>query len=192
MRKSLFILLLLGFALGLQIACERPSSPTIATRQQIWFHPMTAQADRAGINATPTQLILQNDDGLGAGLTITASAPVADDDLEWVNLDLPLPVLNAAGQPWKIDSLEVCYDVSAEVPERTFISQVRLTEMTTPEVATVRHDDGTNLHSTSPTCYGSNVADVPINGAYELSLRIVIGKTSDRIRIGAIRIFLKT
>jgi hypothetical protein len=153
---------------------------------------MTAQADRAGINANPTQLILQNDDGLGAGLTITASAPVSDNDLEWVNLDLPLPVLSADGRPWKIDSLEICYDVSAEVPERTFISQVRLAEMTTPDVATVRHDDGTDLNSTAPTCYGSDVADVPINGAYELSLRIAIGKTSDRIRIGAIRIVLKT
>jgi len=188
MRNSLLKLLLASFAVVCQTACTR-NGVELCKRQDIWFHPMTAHADRAG--AAPTLLVLKNDDTFGSGLIITASATVLDSDLEWVNVDLPLPVFNAECKPWRIDSIEVCYDVISEAPERTFISQVRLTEMTTPNVAFVRHDDGTDLHSTTPTCYRSDVADVPVNGAYALNLRIVIGKVEDRIRVGAIRIVLK-
>ncbi len=168
---------------------KKTTSPK--AKKEIWFHPMTAHADRTGANTPPTALVLRNDDTFGAGPIITASAVVRDEDLEWVSVDLLLPVLNADGKPWKIDSLEVCYDVSTTTPDRTFISQLRLAEMTTPNFATVRHDDGTNLSSTTPTCYISDVADVVINGAYELAIRIAIGNTSERIRIGAIRMVLK-
>lgn len=150
---------------------------------------MTAHADRA--DAAPSALQLQNNDPFGSGLIITASAAVLDDDLEWMRVDLPLPVFNAGGLPWKIDSVEVCYDVSVAAPGKTFISQVRLTAMTTPNFATVRHDDATNLSCTTPACYGSNVAEVPINGAFALNLRIAIDNPADCIRIGATRVFLK-
>lgn len=191
MKKIYFNPILLCVFLFTQFGCNN-NNHVLATRQEIWFHPMTAQADRAGLNTPSTALVLRNDDTFGAGLILTAGTVVQDNDLEWVNLDLPLPVLNAGGEPWKIDSLEVCYDISTTTPDLTFISQVRLTEMTTPNSATIRYDDGTNLNSATPICYVRDVGDIAINGAYGLAFRIAIGNTNDRIRIGAIRVVLKT
>ena len=60
--------------------------------------------------------------------------------------------------------------------------------MSTPEHALVLHDDGTDLHSTSPVCYRSTVAGrVPTPGtAVTLSLRLTFQNTTDQILLGAI------
>lgn len=53
-------------------------------------------------------------------------------DLKWVYMGLRLPPCSA------IKAVRICYQLENS---RSFISQVRLTEMQTPEQALVRHDD---------------------------------------------------
>jgi hypothetical protein len=101
-------------------------------------------------------------------------------DLKWVSIDLPLH------QNITIDQVTVCYELSNA---QSFISQVRLVEMTTPNQAVVRHDDPTDLKSTSPTCYSSQVAGfAPAAAAVTLLLRLNFQDTSDEIRLGAVAV----
>ena len=76
---------------------------------------------------------------------VTCTSP---DDLKWISMDLRLP------QNVSIGEIIVCYQVSNK---KSFISQIRLTEMMTPDKAIVIHDDGTDLKDMSPTCYTSHV-----------------------------------
>ncbi len=109
---------------------------------------------------------------------ITATAP---GDLKWVSLALRLPPFT------EIKAVRVCYQVSNP---RSFISQVRLTEMTTPERALVRHDDATDLTNVAPTCYVSEVANLRAEGAITLALRLNFANRSDKIILGAVGIDL--
>src|SRR5229473_8259455 len=90
------------------------------------------------------------------GTIVTCTSP---GDLKWVSIGLPLP------QNITIDQVTVCYELSNA---QSFISQVRLVEMTTPNLAVVRHDDATDLKSMSPTCYSSQVAGFAPAGAVTL------------------------
>jgi hypothetical protein len=98
-------------------------------------------------------------------------------DLQWISLPLIVQ------ENLKIKAVTVCYDLS---DSGSFISQVRLSEETTPPTATVMHDDGTDLTSTSAECVESVVSDYQPGGAVTLSLRLNFGDTADRIDIGAI------
>jgi hypothetical protein len=98
-------------------------------------------------------------------------------DLKWVFLTLPVNVGS------KIDSVTIYYQNSST---SSFISQIRLTNQTTPDFATVVHDDGTDLHSTSPTSFTSSVSGVVVEGSIILELRLFFASTSDMIKIGAI------
>ena len=53
-----------------------------------------------------------------------------------------------------VEEIIVCYQVSNP---QSFISQIRLSEIKTPEMAIVRHDDATDLKNTEPDCYVSKV-----------------------------------
>jgi hypothetical protein len=61
-------------------------------------------------------------------------------------MSLPLPYQAA------VQEVVVCYQLQSP---SSFISQVRLVEMTTPNVAHVRHDDPTDPKSTTPASYTS-------------------------------------
>jgi hypothetical protein len=91
---------------------------------------------------------------------VTCTAP---GDFKWVSLGLRLP------PEVQIDTVLICYEVSNA---RSFISQVRLVEMTTPERATVIHDDPTHLTSTAPATYSSAVSRLVPSGAVTLELRL--------------------
>jgi hypothetical protein len=107
---------------------------------------------------------------------VTCNAP---GDLKWVSMDLkPPPDL-------QIEEVDICYQVSNS---RSFISQVRLTEMTTPNQARVIHDDPGHLTSTTPTTYTSAVAALVPSGAVNLELRLNFQNTSDVILLGAVGI----
>ena len=67
-------------------------------------------------------------------------------DFRWVSMSLPLPYQAA------VQEVVVCYQLQSP---SSFISQVRLVEMTTPNVAHVRHDDPTDPKSTTPASYTS-------------------------------------
>ena len=85
-----------------------------------------------------------------------------------------------------IRGVVVCYRIVTAKPDSTYISQTRLTEMTTPNVATVRHDDGTNLTSTLPVCYTSMGSPFTVHGTITLELKMVFGSTSDKILVGGL------
>jgi hypothetical protein len=110
------------------------------------------------------------------GTVVTCNAP---GDLKWVSMDLRL----APGL--QIVQVDICYQLSNG---RSFISQVRLTEMTTPDHATVIHDDPADLTSTAPTTYSSAVAALAPSGAVNLELRLNFQNTSDEILLGAVGI----
>lgn len=110
---------------------------------------------------------------------IKATAP---GDLKWVSLGLKIPPFH------EINAIHVCYQLSNS---RSFISQVRLAEMRTPDQALVRHDDGTDLLSTAPACYRSQlVTSYRPGGAVLLELRLNFGNVADTITLGAIGVEL--
>jgi hypothetical protein len=112
-------------------------------------------------------------------IVLTPTAVSTENDFQW--LDLGLPSDNKT-----ITSVEVCYTVSPPAAAgRTYISQTRLTEMTTPNSATVRLDDGTNRTSTTPNCY-TVPANVAPTGSVAIELKVVFGSTGDRINVGMI------
>ena len=83
---------------------------------------------------------------------VTCTAP---GDFKWISMGLGLP------SNIRIESVTICYEISnpnPQTPPTSFISQVRLVEMDTPDQAIVRHDDPTDLKSTSPECYTSKVS----------------------------------
>lgn len=98
-------------------------------------------------------------------------------DLKWVSMGLPLP------QDVAIEEVTVCYQLSSS---QSFISQVRLVEMSTPDHASVLHDDPTHLTSTTPTCSSSKVGGIGATGAVILELMLNFKNTSDEIRLGAV------
>ncbi len=104
-------------------------------------------------------------------------------DLKWVFVGLRLPV------GILIKAVQVCYQLSNK---KSFISQVRLTEMQAPDTAFVRHDDATDLLSTDPTCYVSTVGAYRPEGAVTLALRLKFAKKTDKITLGSVGVDLET
>ena len=140
------------------------------------FSPLTAVA--VGPAGPPSKLSVSPYSSPSTAIVVTAGGAVKESDFQWVLLGLTV----ASGT--KVKGVVVCYQVLGG--ESTYISQVRLTEMTTPNTAIVKHDDPTNLTSTAPVCYKSKVTGFTVNGTNTLGLKIVIGKKSDKILIGGI------
>jgi hypothetical protein len=98
-------------------------------------------------------------------------------DFKWVTMSLLLPYQAV------VHEVIVCYQLQSS---SSFISQVRLVEMTTPDVAYVKHDDPTDLKSTTPASYTSVVdAFVPM-AALTVELRLEFQSTADSIALGAV------
>ena len=88
-----------------------------------------------------------------------------------------------------IDAIAVCY--SAFDPG-TFITAIGLTEFVFPAGGTNRHFDGTDLTSSSDTCYVSPVANYAPAGAVSLSLRLNFDAPAPSfVSIGAVAIRVK-
>src|SRR6266487_2802574 len=100
-------------------------------------------------------------------------------DFKWVSMSLRLPA-NAT-----IEEITICYQLTSK---NSFISQIRLAEIKTPDHATVRHDDSTDLKSTSPDCYTSKIDEsVTTNeAAMTLELRLNFDNVDDKIMLGAV------
>ncbi len=180
MQAAMWILMVLQGLAG--------AKGTNGLEQDIWVHPALAHADKAG--AKQTALVLKNDDTWGAGLVIQANEVVKDEDLEWIKIPLTLPSRSPNGERCWISAVEIYYDMPQARSNETYISQIRLAEMKTPDHALVTSDDGTDLRSPTPTSYVSKTGAL-VRGAYSLNLRIAIGDPHDIIRIGAIRIELR-
>jgi hypothetical protein len=110
-----------------------------------------------------------------AGVHVRASAV---GDLKWISLGLRVPTRH------EVVAVSIGYRLSNA---RSFISQVRLVEMRTPERAVVRHDDGTDLLSTEPATYRSELTGgYRPDGAVSLHLRLRFQDTADVISLGAV------
>jgi hypothetical protein len=145
---------------------------------KIHFSPLTAVA--VGPAGPPSKLAVSPHSGPSTAIAVTASSVVGESDFQWVQLGLTVP------GGLKIKGVVVCYQIIGS-REGTYISQTRLTEMTTPNVAVVRHDDPTNLTSPAPVCYQSKVSPVfAVNGTITLELKMVIAKATDKILVGGI------
>lgn len=149
-----------------QIIWKQHMQPTTTT---IWLSPTDF------VSGDPT-LKTRYPSVSSPNTTVTCTSP---GDLKWVSVGLRLP------QNVKIEEIMVCYQVSNS---QSFISQIRLVEMNTPNKATVIHDDGTDLRSTSPICYTSPVGGkVPSPGtAVTLALRLTFQNANDKIMLGAV------
>jgi len=148
-----------------------------------WFSPLTAIA--VGPDGPPSLLsVSPQAPGPSEAIMVTAGVEVEDDDFQWILIGLTIP----SGASGKIRHVQICYQVDAAEAGRTYISQVRLTKMTTPDVAVVIHDDETDLADTSPTCYKSQTKIKKVQGTITLRLKMVFGDPSDAILIGGIQL----
>lgn len=155
------------------LGCDK-NRPPVPTSKNWYFSPIPSIG--VGPNGLPTKKIdLKPYCCPSDAIEITSPSGATDDDLQWVNVPLSLP----AG---KINSVTVCYQVKGT---NSFISQVRLAKMTLPNSAAVVHDDGTDLKSTSPTCYTSKVGSAVIDGTITLSLRVAVAH-GESIQVGGI------
>jgi hypothetical protein len=144
----------------------------------IFFSPLTAVA--VGPAGPPSKLTVTPYSSPSTAIVVTANGPVVETDFQWVQLGLTVP----AGLV--IRAMVVCYQIVGS-PKGTYISQTRLTEMTTPNSALVVHDDPTNLLSPTPVCYTSvTKGPLTLNGTITLALKMVIAMKSDKILVGGI------
>jgi hypothetical protein len=150
-----------------------------AEAKNYWYSPLTAIAHATA--GHPLKISVQEHHSPPSALRITADQTVEDGDPQWVLLGLTVP-------SGTLKHLKICYEVVTNSPGTTYISQVRLAEMTTPDSALVIHDDSTDLTDTSPTCYKSLINDERVNGTITLALRVVFGSTDDMILIGGIKL----
>jgi hypothetical protein len=113
-------------------------------------------------------------------VVLTPRRVIGENDFQWMNLALP----------WdgaRVTSVRVCYRINTTAPGATYISQTRISDMTTPTSATVRLDDATDRNSATGTCYSVN-ANITPTGSLSLELKVVFGSGSDQISIGMIRL----
>jgi hypothetical protein len=113
-------------------------------------------------------------------VVLTPRRVITDSDSQWMNLGLPW---NGA----RVTSVRICYRVNTTTPGATYISQTRISDMTTPTSATVRLDDGTDRNSATGTCYSVNTNITP-TGTLTLELKVVFGSGNDQISIGMVRL----
>jgi len=147
-----------------------------------WFSPLTAVA--VGPAGPPSVLSVSPlVPGPSTAIMVTSDQIVEENDFQWVLLGLTLP----SGASGKIKYVKICYQVETS-SSGTYISQVRLTKMTTPDVAIVIHDDPTDLTETVPTCYESSVKKKKVSGTITLALKMVFASTDDVIRIGGVKL----
>jgi hypothetical protein len=151
-----------------------------AQAENIWFSPLTAIPE----DATGARSLVLGVAPYGDALEVTATGPVAEGDNKWVVLGLTTQANKV------IKGIQVCYEVITDSPGSTYISQVNLSTMTTPDFSTVIHDDPTNLTSTTATCYTSKTANrkPKVDGTTTLSLKMVLGSAVDKITIGGVKL----
>lgn len=151
-----------------------------AQAENIWFSPLTAIPE----DPTGARSLVLGVAPYGDAIEVTATEPVAEGDNKWVVLGLTTQANKA------IKGVQVCYQVITNSPGSTYIAQVRLTTMTTPDFSSVIHDDPTNLTSTTATCYTGNIAKhkPKVGGTTTLSLKMVFGSAGDKITIGGVKL----
>ncbi|MCI5222309.1 MAG: hypothetical protein D3924_06465 [Candidatus Electrothrix sp. AR4] len=119
-------------------------------------------------------------------LEVRADSVVEEGDFQWVLFGFSIPMEKNMRA---ISGIEVCYEIKSDVPGRTYISQTRLTDMSIPDAANIKVDDGTDRTELGPQCYVTSGRFTP-DGAVTLHLKVVFGGTGDAIIIGSTRLLL--
>lgn len=168
---------------NLQIEPPRPPNHAPIPRSSVnyWYSPLTAIS--SGPAGPPSKVIVAPYCCPSTALKIWANQTVREDDSQWVVIGLSVPNTNIKG-------VTIYYQAKTSSRGSTYISQVRLTQMTTPDKALVIHDDANNLASLLPTSYFSPL-NIKVEGIISLSLRIVIGNPGDSIILGGIMLELE-
>lgn len=149
------------------------------------YSPRSATADAAG-PGVPVLITVDSYLRPNTAIVVRAKQPIGESDhVQWVQLDLPVPTGAAAR---RITGVEVCYQINTASPGATYITQTRLTEMTTPDQAPIRLDDATNRTDRGPACYAVATSISPV-GSIVLHIRVIFGNTKDEIVLGAARLF---
>jgi hypothetical protein len=118
-------------------------------------------------------------------LLVKANQPVHENDFQWVTLGLTVPGFPTGTT---VTGVEVCYEIHSSKADTAYISQTRLTDMTTPNAANVRLDDPTNRMGPGPTCYRVKASFIP-KGTVSLALKVVLSNIQDEIRLGMVRLY---
>ena len=150
----------------LAIAVVLPSAPVMG-QVTTWFSPLGMSTNASNLTIAP-----------GSPSTAVRITSSATGGINFVNLGLTLPTSIT------IDAVTVCYQLASVA---NYISQTRITRMTTPDVATVILDDGTDHNLVTLECYDVDT-NLPVEGTITLSLRVEFTNTTDWIEIGAIGI----
>jgi hypothetical protein len=129
--------------------------PALATGAEytIWYSPLNFVPEDPSI-------IIEPYDGNPRAVRVTT--PEAG-DLQWIMLGLDLPT-NV-----EIRSIELCYRL---YDSTSYISAIRLTQMTMTEGSLIIWDDGTDLTDVGPTCYTSMESPESVEGTITLALRL--------------------
>lgn len=159
MRKhNLFIVIVFLIITQLQINAQ----------QTIWLSPLSLVSGSSEVTIVPSVFTNLN----AAAIT---STNLGSNNRVLLGLNL------SSNQ--KIDSIIINYRL---LNSASFIDQIRLTEMTNPNFATVINDDATDLTSTIAARYSSSVGGVTVNGTITLILFLNFADPGDIIYIGAI------
>jgi hypothetical protein len=143
-------------------------SGPVSAQEKFWFSPLTMTTSPA------TGLTIEPSLSPQTAIWITP----ATIGVFFVDLGLPLP------SDVLIDSLTVCYFLQNSA---SFITQTRLTRMTTPDAANVLFDDATDRNAILD-CYTIDVGNRAVAGAITLSLRLHFTNSAHAIEIGAVGI----
>jgi len=143
--------------------------PPLAYGQaEIWFSPLTmTTGPTTGLTVRPATIP-------NTAIRITSAA------LGTFSVDLGLTLPTAV----LIDYVIVCYQLDNTA---SFITQTRLTSMTTPDFADVSLDDPTD-RSALLECYTVDDGSYPVDGTITLSLRLTFANVAHGIEIGGVAI----
>ena len=178
MKKNLFFSTVFYIAIAFLLLNAGCSFPAVVISKTIYFSPIPSIG--VGPNGLPTKKINVTPYCCPSdAIEITTQGVVTEDDLQWVNIPLSLTAADT------ITAVMVCYNSI----NNAYISQTRLSVMTTPDHATVMLDDATDRKSTAATCYSVNT-NTKVDGTITLSLKVVV-PAGGAVRIGSIAISLK-
>src|SRR5215510_6246379 len=142
-----------------------PGDPSVTT---------TFNAVSSGVGGGLTGLVIQSS-------TLGENAQGGGNKVVHMGLQVP--------PGYSIRGVRVCYELSNK---RSFISQIRLSQVQTPpQTALVLLDDGTDQTNPGPICVDSAATNVdPTAGEVLLSLRVNFGNTADKIVVRALGLYL--
>jgi hypothetical protein len=160
------------------------TQPTRRVRQPMWINHLDLLPGDPSVTTSHNAV----SSGVGGGLaalvihssTTGENAQGGGNKVVWRALEVP--------PRYSIVGVRICYELSG----RSFISQVRLAQVQDPPAtATVLLDDPTNHTAPGPVCVDIKSPTIdPAKGALLLSLRVNFRKTSDRIAVRGLALWL--